>query len=92
MSPKRPKPQGNAKKPIAPAKPKKQKEDLPRQVDTQLSSTELHGKCRATKLRPDDRRRGQAKGAETKRAGHEEAEQESRDTLADAAGEARGLI
>jgi hypothetical protein len=40
------------------------------------------------KLTPDDRRRGQAKGAETKRARRDEAEQETRDTLADAAGEA----
>jgi hypothetical protein len=40
------------------------------------------------KLTPDDRRRGQAKGAETKRARRDEAEQEARDTLADAAGEA----
>jgi hypothetical protein len=40
------------------------------------------------KLTPDDRRRGQARGAETKRARREDAEQEARDTLADAAGEA----
>ena len=40
------------------------------------------------KLTPDDRRRGQAKSAETKRARRDEAEQEARDALADAAGEA----
>ena len=42
------------------------------------------------KLTPDDRRRGQAKKApaETKRARRDEAEQEGRDALADAAGEA----
>jgi hypothetical protein len=39
-------------------------------------------------LTPDDRRRGQAKGAETKRARRDEAEQEARDALADAAAEA----
>lgn len=40
------------------------------------------------KLTPEDRRRGQAKGAETKRAHRDEAEQEARDALADAASEA----
>lgn len=40
------------------------------------------------KLTPDDRRRGQAKGVETKRARREEAELAARDTLVDAAGEA----
>jgi hypothetical protein len=40
------------------------------------------------KLTPADRRRGQAKGAETKRTRRDEAEQEARDTLADAATEA----
>jgi hypothetical protein len=40
------------------------------------------------KLTPDDRRRGQARGAETKRAQRDEAEQEARNTLADAASEA----
>src|SRR5215210_7279335 len=39
-------------------------------------------------LTPDDRRRGQAKGAETKRARRDEIEQEARETLADAASEA----
>lgn len=40
------------------------------------------------KLTPDDRRRGQAKGVETRRARREEAEQAARDTLADAVSEA----
>src|SRR5918995_6234172 len=40
------------------------------------------------KLTPEDRRRGQARGAETKRAHRDEAEQEARDTLADAVSEA----
>jgi hypothetical protein len=40
------------------------------------------------KLTPDDRRRGQAKGAETKRERRDEAEQQARDALADAAGRA----
>src|SRR5918993_3905075 len=40
------------------------------------------------KLTPEDRRRGQARGAETKRAHREEAEQEARDALADAVSEA----
>jgi hypothetical protein len=40
------------------------------------------------KLTPADRRGGQAKGAETKRARRDEAEQEARDALADTAGEA----
>lgn len=35
-------------------------------------------------LTPDDRRRGQAKGAETKRARRDEAEQEAREQLAEA--------
>jgi hypothetical protein len=39
-------------------------------------------------LTSHDRRRGQEKGAETKRARRAEAEQEARDTLADAAAEA----
>ena len=39
-------------------------------------------------LTPQDRRRGQAKGAETTRARRDEAEQEARDALTDAAGEA----
>jgi hypothetical protein len=39
-------------------------------------------------LTPDYRRRGQAKGAETKRARREEAEEHARSKLADAAGEA----
>src|SRR5215217_9665949 len=40
------------------------------------------------KLTPEDRRRGQAKGAETKGAHRDEAEPEARDALADAASEA----
>ena len=40
------------------------------------------------KLTPDDRRRGQAKGAETKRARREEADEQARARLSDAAGEA----
>jgi hypothetical protein len=39
-------------------------------------------------LTPGDRRRGQARGAETKRARRDEAEQDARDTLADAVSEA----
>jgi hypothetical protein len=40
------------------------------------------------KLTSDDRRRGQAKGVETKRARRIEAEQKAQDALADAVGEA----
>jgi hypothetical protein len=40
------------------------------------------------KLTPDDRRCGQAKGVETRRARRQEAEQAARDTLADAVSEA----
>ena len=43
-------------------------------------------------LTPDDRRRGQAKAAETKRARRDEAEQQARGTLADAAGEAVEML
>ena|SRR5215204_3275079 len=43
------------------------------------------------KLTPDDRR-GQSKGAETKRARREEAELESREKLADAADEAVAVL
>jgi hypothetical protein len=43
-------------------------------------------------LTPDDRRRGQAKGAETKRERRDEAEQQARDTLADAAGRAEEAL
>jgi hypothetical protein len=44
------------------------------------------------KLTPDDRRRGQAKGAETKRERREEAEQEARAKLDDAADQAVGTL